>query len=210
MTTAATRERHAFCDTLAEVGPDARTLCEGWTTRDLAAHVVLRERRPDAALGLLVSRLGGHTAKVQERIASDDWNALVEQIRGGPPRFSPTRLSTVDRLANTVEFFVHHEDVRRQRGSWDERELHGDLATDLHTALRRGARLLLRKAPAGVVLEPDGGDPIVANDAEPKVTVSGPIGEVVMFVYGRQTHAKVTVSGPDDAVAAVFDARFGI
>ncbi len=45
-------ERRALCALLDETGPDAPTLCEGWTTGDLAAHLVLRERRPDAAAGV--------------------------------------------------------------------------------------------------------------------------------------------------------------
>ena len=45
-------ERLALCALLDETGPDAPTLCEGWTTGDLAAHLVLRERRPDAAAGV--------------------------------------------------------------------------------------------------------------------------------------------------------------
>ena len=43
-------ERIALCDLLDETGPEAPTLCEGWRTLDLAAHLVLREHRPDAAL----------------------------------------------------------------------------------------------------------------------------------------------------------------
>ena len=49
--TAASRERAALVTTMRAVGPDAPTLCGDWTTRDLAAHLVLRERRPDAAPG---------------------------------------------------------------------------------------------------------------------------------------------------------------
>src|SRR5882762_622635 len=36
-------ERRELCDLFLELGPDAPTLCEGWTTLDLAAHLVLRE-----------------------------------------------------------------------------------------------------------------------------------------------------------------------
>ena len=46
MSTHAKRERLLLADLLETAGPDAPTLCEGWTTRDLAAHVVVRERRP--------------------------------------------------------------------------------------------------------------------------------------------------------------------
>ena len=48
---------------------------------------------------------------------------IVERVRTGPPRWSPMRLDAVDRLVNTVEFFVHHEDVRRARPLWSPRAL---------------------------------------------------------------------------------------
>ena len=40
------RERAQVCLRFDELGPDAPTLCEGWTTFDLAAHLVVRERNP--------------------------------------------------------------------------------------------------------------------------------------------------------------------
>lgn len=64
--TAASRERAALVNTMRAVGPDGATLCVGWTTRDLAAHLVLRERRPDAAAGILVPALAGYTARKQQ------------------------------------------------------------------------------------------------------------------------------------------------
>ena len=48
------KERAAMCDTFEKFGPDAPTLCEGWLTLDLAAHLVAREARSDAAVGLVV------------------------------------------------------------------------------------------------------------------------------------------------------------
>src|SRR5262249_33102419 len=57
-------ERTALCALLGETGPGAPTLCEGWRTGDLAAHLVMRERRPDAAAGLLGGPLAGHTRRV--------------------------------------------------------------------------------------------------------------------------------------------------
>lgn len=211
MTTPATLERRRFADELLAVGPDAPTLCEGWTARDLAAHVVLRDRRPDAAGGLLVSALSGYTEKVQEKIADDDFGGIVDRIRSGPPRWSPTRVDKVDRLMNTTEFFVHLEDVRRAQPDWSVRELDDDLVDDLDAALRRSAKMFARKAPAGLTLEPDGGRAhVVARDAEPMVTVRGPVGELVLWMYGRQAHARVEYDGPDDAVEALRTASFGI
>src|ERR1700743_2358756 len=52
-------ERLALCALLDRTGPDAPTLCEGWRTGDLAAHLVLREHRPDAAVGIMGGPLAG-------------------------------------------------------------------------------------------------------------------------------------------------------
>jgi len=123
MTTPAQSERRELCDLFDEVGPDAPTLCGDWTTRDLAAHLVMRERRPDGAVGIVFSPAAGYSDKVQSSIANSSWPKLVDTVRSGPPIWSPTRIAAVDKLANTVEFFVHHEDVRRAGDSWDEREL---------------------------------------------------------------------------------------
>ncbi len=211
MTTAAASERAALSDLLDEVGPDAPTLCAGWTTRDLAAHVVTRERRPDAAAGLVLKQLAGHTEKVQSNAAATPWTALVETVRSGPPRWSPTRLGPVDRLANTIEFYVHHEDVRRAQEPWEPRELPGELADDLHAALGRMIKLLARSVPTGLVLEPtDGRAPLVAKKGEPSVTVRGPVGELVLFVYGRQDHARVDLEGEPASVEAIRSASFGV
>lgn len=211
MSTPATEERHRFADALLAVGPDADTLCEGWTARDLAAHVVLRDRRPDAAAGVIVSALSGYTDKVQAKLGRQDWDRLVGQVRTGPPIWSPTRLDAVDRLVNTTEFFVHLEDVRRAQPDWSPRTLDDDLADDLDAALRRSAKMFARKAPAGITLEPDGGRAhVVAKDAEPMVTVRGAVGELVLWIFGRQDHARVDYDGPEDAVAALRTASFGL
>ncbi|WP_461013210.1 maleylpyruvate isomerase N-terminal domain-containing protein, partial [Trueperella pyogenes] len=45
-------ERRRLADLLLAKGPDAPTLCEGWFTRDLAAHLWIREHRLDAAVGM--------------------------------------------------------------------------------------------------------------------------------------------------------------
>jgi uncharacterized protein (TIGR03085 family) len=209
--TPATAERHALADLFAAVGPDEPTLCEGWSTRDLAAHIVMRERRPDASAGILVKPLAGYAERVRSAIADTEWSELVHQVRTGPPRVSPMRLEPVDRMVNTVEFFVHHEDVRRAAEGHTVRALDAELAADLRRALERSARILARRAPVGLVLEPtDGGRPITAHKGDPSVTVRGPIGELVLFAYGRQAHASVELDGPSDAVAAIRAARLGL
>lgn len=207
----ARRERSELCDLFGELGPDEPTLCGDWTTRDLAAHLVVRERRPDAAIGILVSKAAGYTDKVQAGVADGDWADLVDTVRSGPPIWSPTRIGKIDELANTVEFFVHLEDVRRAQPTWEPRELDTDLATMLYKVLGTMAKRLVKGAPAGIVLEPAGDHaPIVAKQGQPSVTVRGPVGELVMFVYGRQAHSRVDVLGDEVDAAAVHAAEFGI
>jgi len=203
-------ERHALCNLLLEVGPDAPTLCEGWTTRDLAAHIIVRESRPDAAGGILIKPLAAYGEKVRQRVAQRDWKPLVEAIRNGPPRISPMRLAFLDRLTNTVEFFVHLEDVRRAQPNWQPRPLLDDLESQLRTSITQGGRLFARKSPCGLVLQIAHSASVVAKKGEPAVTVTGEVGELIMFVYGRQDHARVELSGPDDLVQAVRSTAFGV
>ena len=210
MTTPATAERERLADLLLDVGPDVDTLCEGWTARDLTAHILMRERRPDGAIGIAIKPLSGYGEKVQATIAEKPWDEMVRRLRGGPPSWSPMRIDTVDRAANTIEFFVHHEDVRRAQADWTVRDLDADLREDLHRSLSRSARMLVRRVPTGLVLQPtDGGEPITARKAEPVVTVRGPIGELVLFCYGRQAHAEVELDGPPDAVESLRTAKMG-
>lgn len=207
----AQRERAALCDLFVELGPDQPTLCGEWSTRDLAAHLVVRERRPDAAVGIMVSKLAGYTDKVQDGVADSDWPKLVDTVRSGPPIWSPTRLGAIDKLANTVEFFVHLEDVRRAQPTWEPRVLDDDLVDALYGVLAKMAKRMVKRSPAGIVLEPDDERlPIIAKQAEPSVTVRGPVGELVLFVYGRQAHSRVELFGDDESVAAVNEASFGI
>ena len=208
--TPARAERQLLADTFVAVGPDAPTLCGDWTTRDLAAHLIVRERRLDAAPGILVKRLAGYTDKVQAGVAAGAWDELVEQVRTGPPAWSPTRIDAIDRQMNTTEFFVHHEDVLRGGESWSVRELDPALVDDLYSALGR-AKLLVRKSPVGIVLEPtDGRPPITAKSASPSITVRGPVGELVLWSFGRQAHAAVDYDGPTVAVEQVKSAPFGL
>src|SRR5450759_221468 len=127
MTRFASSERKGLCDTFERVGPDAPTLCSPWLTRDLAAHLVVRERRPDVAAGLVLPLLAGRLKKVQDGYAEWEWPRLVEQVRSGPPGWSLTSLARMDEAMNKAEFFVNHEDVLRGGSGWSARELPTDL-----------------------------------------------------------------------------------
>lgn len=210
MTSPARAERLALCDLLLEVGPDAPTLCAGWTTRDLAAHLVVRETRPDAAAGILIRRFAPHGDRVRDAVARREWTTLVDQIRLGPPRLSPMRLPVLDALTNTLEYFVHHEDVRRAGARPGARVIDAALEDALLQTLTRGARLMGRAAPCGLTMTPNGGISFAVRQGTPVVDVSGPVAELVLFIQGRGAAADVTFTGPASSVDAVRATSFGI
>jgi uncharacterized protein (TIGR03085 family) len=200
-------ERAALCTLLDDLGPDAPTLCEGWTTSDLAAHLYVRERRPDAAPGVIISPLAGYTAKTMRSVlAHHGYAGIVERVRKGPPL--PVRL--IDRQVNTLEYFIHHEDVRRAAEEWAPRE-DRDLDGAIWSALRKGARLLTRRVKgAGLDLVQPDGSTIAARAGEPKAAISGGPQEIALYLYGRAGVARVTVEADDAARAALEGASFSV
>ncbi|MGW6910613.1 MULTISPECIES: TIGR03085 family metal-binding protein [unclassified Streptomyces] len=207
MSTFAQRERLLLADLLEAEGPDAPTLCEGWQTRDLAAHVVVRERRPDAAAGLLVKQLSSRLDKAMEEFAAKPYEELIQLIRTGPPRFSPFQLKQIDEASNTIEFYVHTEDVRRAQPDWTTRELDPVFQDALWSRLERSARLVGRSAPTGLVLRRPDGQTAVAHRGTPVVTVTGEPSELLLFAYGRQSAAKVELDGEKDAIAKLHEGK---
>ena len=203
----AQRERAALVDALRGVGPEAPTLCEGWKTRDLAAHLMIREYRLDAAPGIVIPFFAGHTAKVQDEVAQHtDWNELVDKVASGPPAYSPLKL--LDPIANVAEMFIHHEDVRRAQPGWQPRELEPALTTVLRRTLPLMGRMTLAKVPARLALRTPEGKTVITAGRGPAVTVTGAPEELLLFAVGRE--ARVEFSGDAAAVQAVRDAPKGL
>ncbi len=123
---------------------------------------------------------------------------------------SPFSLKQVDEASNTVEFYVHAEDVRRAAPEWTPRELDPVFEDALWSRLERMARVLGRKSPVGLVLRRPDGRTAVANRSTPVVTVTGEPGELTLFAFGRQEAARVEVDGDKDAVARLYDAKLGL
>lgn len=209
MSSHARAERQALADLFLEVGPDAPTLCGGWSTGDLAAHLVVRERRPDAAAGILVKPLAGYTGRVQDSVRDGrPWPQLVEKIRSGPP--FPLKLSAIDETMNTVEYFVHLEDVRRARPGWEPRVLDAGLERALWSRLKMMGRTLMRRSPVGVTLRAPGFGEVTARAGEPHVTVTGGPGELVLFAFGRQAATRVETDGDPQAISQLRQAQLGL
>jgi uncharacterized protein (TIGR03085 family) len=210
-------ERLALCALLDEIGPQAPTLCAGWRTVDLAAHLVLRERRPDAAAGILGGPLAAYTERVRRTLAAGTpFAELVRTIRSGPPRLSIYGVPGMDELLNASEFFVHHEDVRRAQPGWEPRDLGPAFADALWRQLR-GAGHLLRRIPVGVEFARESARDDDQRQARmtvrrrtPVVTVTGPPAELMMWAFGRTEAARVRIDGADDDVAALAQASWGI
>ncbi|MEU3142826.1 MULTISPECIES: TIGR03085 family metal-binding protein [unclassified Streptomyces] len=200
MSTHAKRERLLLADLLETAGPEAPTLCEGWRTRDLAAHVVVRERRPDAAGGIVVKQLAQRLERVTAEFTAKPYEELVRLVRTGPPRFSPFNLKQIDELSNVVEFYVHTEDVRRAQPDWTPRELDPVFQDTLWSRLEQTARMVGRGAATGLVLRRPDGRTAVAHRGTPVVTVTGEPSELLLFVYGRREVAGVELVGDADAI----------
>jgi uncharacterized protein (TIGR03085 family) len=197
----AARERAQLADLLDELGPGAPTCCEGWTTAHLAAHLVVRDSRPDAFPGFGLERfpVGAPLSRWSHRIedgtrAGRPYPDLVAKVRSGPPVWSPARLPVLDRALNSSEFAIHHEDVRRAQPGWQPRALPLRDQDQLWTAGKGFARLarrplVLRRSDAtGVEHRVGSGAPR---------TVTGEPLELLLWLSGRRSVARVDVGGGD-------------
>ncbi|MFJ8913457.1 TIGR03085 family metal-binding protein [Amycolatopsis sp. NPDC102389] len=192
-------ERRALSELFEEVGPDAPTLCTGWKTRDLAAHLLVRERRPDAAPGILVPALASYTQRVQDSYAAQPWPEVVGKVRSGPAWYWPTSIAALDELANSAEFLIHHEDVRRGQPGWEPRPAEPSRDAAAWKSAKQASKLNLRKSPVGVILKTPEGREARVKEGPDTVTVIGAPIELLLFVFGRDA-ARITFEGDAYAV----------
>lgn len=201
----ARRERLALADLALDLGPEAPTLCDGWSVRDLVVHLLVRERRPLAAPGVLVPRLSGLVERASARLARRPFAGLVEQLRTPP---LPMRAAPLDALMNTLEFFVHHEDVRRAQPTWSPRPLGPADEAALWRQLSFAGRGLVR--PAGVpVTIASGSRRAVLRAGDSPVVVTGPVGDLALFLFGRTQVTGLSFDGPADRIAALQGTKLG-
>jgi uncharacterized protein (TIGR03085 family) len=206
--TAAQRERAALVETMRVVGPEAPTLCGDWTTRDLAAHLVVREGRLDTTPGIAIPFLAGYTEKVRRQTAeSTDWEVLLDKVGSGPPLYSPFKI--FDPVANMGEMFIHHEDVRRAQAGWEPRPLDDATVRALGRGLPIMARLTLAKAPARVTVRTPQGKDLVTVGRGPELTISGEPQELLLFISGRDA-VRLTFDGDAALVDGVRASRRGL
>jgi uncharacterized protein (TIGR03085 family) len=204
------RERAELCDLFDELGPSAPTLCEGWTTEDLAAHLVVRERDLRSALGILRpdSRFGRTTEALMAKEKARGYPVVVQRVRTGPPAV-PWRIPKVRELLNLNEYVVHHEDARRANGRGPRTD-RPDLDEAIWGMLRRGARLMTRQVGAPLVLRRPAGDETVVRKGDAAAVMTGEPVELLLYLMGRRGAAQVELSGPPSAVDALEAAKLGI
>jgi uncharacterized protein (TIGR03085 family) len=209
MTGLARSERAALTELLERVGPDHPTLCEGWQSRDLLNHLLMRERRPDSAAGLVFAPLAGWTTRVTSKYAALPWGRRLHLLRTGPPGWSPLGWGRLDELANGAEFFIHHEDVRRGAPGWQPRDLDPPTRAAVVAALPRSG-LGLRKVAAGVTAVLPEGSTIPLRKGHDRLVaeVHGEPGEIMLWASGRSA-VQVRLGGDEAAVAALRAAGLG-
>ena len=207
------QERLVLCDLFEELGADVPTLLEGWSAKDLAAHIVLRERDLVAAPCIV---LPGPFQRFAERrrvrlTEQREFDWLVARIRSGPPP-GLFRIGWVRSVPNLNEFFVHHEDVRRANGLGPRDTLTPALEAALWRNVRQGSRYLSRRLrEVGLEIGWAGTDErMTVRRAKPTARLSGAPGELLLYIFGRQAAARVEVIGPAEAVATVRRTHFGM
>jgi uncharacterized protein (TIGR03085 family) len=203
----AVHERAALVDVLTQLGPDAPTLCDGWQTKDMAAHVYVRERRPDAAIGVLpLGPLSAYTNRVMaSTLRTLGYDEVVRRMAHVPPHL---RVGSLDSLINTVEYFVHTEDVRRPN-SLPARDLPDDFERTILRRLSKQARLAFRRVDARITLVPTIGDPVELGSGEP-LEIHGRPSELMLLAFNRKDAAKVDLVGSTSAVEKLKSATLGL
>ena len=209
MTSLAQTERAALCDTALQVGEDQPTLCEGWDVKDLVVHLLVREGSL-GAIGIAVPQLEGLTERASRRIGRGEFTVLVEKLRNGPPRFSIYGLPKADAMLNSLEYFVHHEDIRRAQPDWTARALGDDVERTVWAMAKTAGKTMTRRIPVGITAENvTTGSREALSTGESEVTVRGLPSEIVLYLFGRKFQADVELVGDDEAIAALADASLG-
>jgi len=199
----ARRERQALCDTALAVDATSPTLCGDWDVAMLLAHLIVRERKPLSASGIMIPRLAHVTERAMAKEAARGVPAMVATLR--TPPWTPYSLPVIERFTQTLEYVVHHEDIRRGRPGWAPRELPAEDVEELWTLVSRSGAYLGRslEVPVRLARADRPGTSARFSKGDDPVVVTGPVVELVLWAFGRTALCELTFDGPDDAVAAL-------
>lgn len=199
-------ERTALVQTLRQAQPTDPTLCEGWQCRHLLAHLVLRETEFLTAAGIVVPFLSERTTKVtnyraDSLIEREAYDRALDRFENLDGYLKMRKLAAkVDRKLNLIEYFVHIEDVRRARPEWKARVLSHETQQAIWEDMRSRAKMMAAKNfPHGLIVEAPGFVDGYFTVIEPKENIpatilTGEPGELALYLFGREDHAKVELS----------------
>jgi uncharacterized protein (TIGR03085 family) len=197
------RERAELAGLLDRLGPDAPTCCEGWTTAHLAAHLVVRDSRPDSlpGYGLELAGLGGPlpawSHRLEDRLrATTPYAQVVRRFRAGAPVWSPMAWPGPSQRLTVSEFLIHHEDVRRAQPGWAPRAVPAETQDDAWRAALASARLAARAKGRVLVLRRSDASGVERRlgSGERTTTLVGEPLEILLWLAGRRAVARVDVS----------------
>lgn len=204
----ARRERHALCDLALALGEDAPTLCGEWDAKQLVAHLLVREYSL-GAVGLVLSALEPLAEREMARVGRKDFGVLVERLRRRGP--TPLSLPLVDEALNTLEYFVHHEDLRRAQPGWEPREQPRADQDTIWRSLRVFGPGLVRPVGCPVkVRRTDTGRTVTLRRGTDPVVLSGLPSEITLHLFGRGRVRGLEFAGPADRVTQLKRADLGV
>jgi uncharacterized protein (TIGR03085 family) len=205
-----TTERAALASALEQAGPNQPTLCAGWETKDLLAHLIIRERRPDAAAGIIIPFLKRQREQIEAKYSAKDFGSLIELFRSGPGLLSPFAIPQVDNLANLIEFVIHYEDVRRAQPNWRPRTDIPELQTEIRKRLPKFSLLALRKSKVGLLMVDQEMTQHWLKRGRTAIEIHGEPIEILLYLSGRQQNAQVSIHGSPAAIATFERNKFGL
>jgi len=189
------RERQDLVTTLRAAGPDAPTLCAGWRTRHLAAHLLLRLHHPVQLAAAVLPGSADADTRTSDLAATatepEQYQRLLDRFAAPAAPLNP--MGWGGNRLHLVEYVVHHEDVRRATGQPANRDLPQPMQEELWRQLRTFARLTQARAETGVVLVVPGGPRAVVRRGRRSIAVSGMPVELALYLTGRTAHADVQV-----------------
>ncbi|TLP71959.1 TIGR03085 family metal-binding protein [Nesterenkonia sphaerica] len=199
MTSTASQERKALVSALRSVTAEAPTLCEGWSAQDLALHVVVRDSRPDLMVGQQLPLVGPRARRALQTLRDAGYEALVDRVAAGPPRYFPQSLEPVDVAMNTLEYYIHTEDVLRAQPGFqlsERRRISEELRKRIwqHASLTFFVMAARKQNRRITFFSPGYGATTRGPAAAPLMMVHGAPEELTLWASGRAAHAEADIT----------------
>jgi uncharacterized protein (TIGR03083 family) len=197
-------ERGDLADLLDSLTPEqwaAESLCDGWTVRDVVAHLISYEELGYLGIATTLLRGGFRPGRMNEirRDAYRDYTPeqLVAVLRANlrPHGFTAAFGGGI----GLTDCLIHHQDIRRPLGL--EREVPPDRLVEVLSFSLRAPVLSSKKNAAGLRAEATDVDWTHGDGPE----VTGP-GEALLMALAGRAHALPALDGPG---AKMLAARVG-